>query len=83
MEKKLTDNEYTTRLLEIRVKVNELLDDLGVTYDTAPEMLEKVLNNAMNGDLLTTSGGMVKTAKIIVCNFHAVEWWRNSNPKYI
>ena len=57
--------EYKTRLLEIRVKVNELLDDIGATHSTEPELLEKVLNIAMNGDLTNTKEGKIKTEKII------------------
>lgn len=57
--------EYKTRLLEIRRKVNELLDDIGATYSTEPELLEKVLNIAMNGDLTNTQGDKIKTEKII------------------
>lgn len=33
--------EYTKRLLEIRRKVNELLDDIGTTYSTAPADLDR------------------------------------------
>lgn len=57
--------EYKTRLLEIRIKVNELLDDMGATYSQKPELLEKVLNIAMNGDLTNTKEGKIKTEKII------------------
>lgn len=57
--------EYKTRLLEIRIKVNELLDDMCATYSEKPELLEKVLNIAMNGDLTNTQGDKIKTEKII------------------
>lgn len=57
--------EYKTKLLEIRVKVNELLDDMCATYSEKPELLEKVLNIAMNGDLTNTQGDKIKTEKII------------------
>ena len=57
--------EYKTRLLEIRVKVNELLDDMCATYSEKPELLEKVLNIAINGDLTNTQGDKIKTEKII------------------
>lgn len=70
----MTDKEYAKRLLEIRVKVNELIDDLGVTYDTQREMLERVLNAAMNGDLTDIKDGKVKTHKVIfVSDFHSVQ----------
>lgn len=61
----MTDKEYAARLLEIRVKVNTLLDDMGATYDNKAEMLEKVLNVAMNGDLSKVKAGKVKTSKFI------------------
>jgi hypothetical protein len=61
----MTDKEYAARLLEIRVKVNTLLDDMGATYSTRVEMLEKVLNVAMNGDLSKVKAGKVKTSKFI------------------
>ena len=61
----MTDKEYAARLLEIRVKVNTLLDDMGATYDNHVEMLEKVLNVAMNGDLSKVKAGKVKTGKFI------------------
>lgn len=72
----MTMEEYKDRLLEIRVKVNSLLDNMGVKYSDAPEMLEKVLNIAMNGDLSDIKNGKVKTQKIIsVSDYHASDYW--------
>jgi len=72
----MSNEEYKRRLLEIRVKVNSLLDDMGVGYSEAPEMLEKVLNIAMNGDLSDIKRGKVKTQKIIsVSNYHSKDYW--------
>lgn len=63
--------EYTKRLLEIRRKVNELLDDIGTTYSTAPADLERLLNIAMNGWLDDTNGDKIKAEKIItVTDYH-------------
>lgn len=68
--------EYKNRLIEIRCKVNQLIDDIGGTYSNAPEMLEKVLNIAMNGDFESVEDGKIKTNKIItVSNFRAHESW--------
>ena len=72
-------DEYKDRLMEIRVKVNTLLDDIGATYSTQPEMLEKILNIAMNGDFDDVKDGKVKTSKIIsVIDFHKHEYWENT-----
>ena len=80
----MTNEEYIARLSEIRVKVNELCDDLGATYSTAPEMLERVLNIAMNGDLFDIKRGKVKTQKIItVCDYRAPGWLLNNKPEYM
>lgn len=57
--------EYTKRLLEIRRKVNELLDDIGTTYSTAPADLERLLNIALDGQFDDIQGDRIKTAKII------------------
>ena len=63
-------------MIEIRYKVNELIDDLGGTYKNAPEMLETVLNVAMNGDFTDVKQGKVKTHKIItVSDFNRKEHW--------
>ena len=70
--------EYKTKLLEIRVKVNELLDDMCATYSEKPELLEKVLNIAMNGDLTNTQGDKIKTEKII-----SVRENTGKQPEYI
>lgn len=70
--------EYKTRLLEIRIKVNELLDDMCATYSEKPELLEKVLNIAMNGDLTNTQGNKIKTEKII-----SVRENTGKQPEYI
>lgn len=70
--------EYKTRLLEIRIKVNELLDDMCATYSEKPELLEKVLNIAMNGDLTNTQGDKIKTEKII-----SVRENTGKQPEYI
>lgn len=61
----MTHEEYISRLCEIRIKVNTLLDDLGVTYDETPEELERILNIAINGDLTDVKKGKIKTHKII------------------
>ena len=80
----MTKEEYKTRLLEIRVKVNELCDDLGATYSTAPEILERVLNVAMNGDLSDIKRGKVNTRKIIsVCNYRALDHLLNNKSEYM
>jgi hypothetical protein len=72
--------EYTKRLLEIRRKVNELLDDIGTTYSTAPADLERLLNIAMNGWLDDTNGDKIKTTKLIT-----VKDWTKSHikPEYM
>ena len=51
-EDNMTFEEYRNRMIEIRRMVNSLIDDMGGTYCNAPEMLEKVLNIAMNGDYI-------------------------------
>ena len=63
----MTYKELENRMIEIRRAVNRLCDDLGSTYDTAPEMLEKVLNVALNGDFCHygNKGGAVFTHNII------------------
>lgn len=61
----MTFEEYRNRMIEIRRMVNSLIDDMGGTYCNAPEMLEKVLNIAMNGDFGSVKGGKVKTDRII------------------
>lgn len=72
--------EYKSRLLEIRVKVNELCDDLGSTYSTSAEVLERVLNVAMNGNFEEVKGDKVQTHKIItITDFR--NW--NKKPEYI
>lgn len=67
MEAKLTIGieEYVKRLCEIRISVNTLLDDLGVTYDETPQELERILNIAMNGDFADVKNGKIRTGKII------------------
>ena len=72
----MTFEEYKNRLMEIRCKVNELIDDMGGTYSTDSTMLEKVLNIAMNGDFEDIKDGKVKTHKIItVSNYRSRESW--------
>ena len=72
--------EYTKRLLEIRRKVNELLDDIGTTYSTAPADLERLLNIAMNGWLDDTNGDKIKAEKIIT----VTDYRRNRiKPEYM
>ena len=73
----MSNEEYKNRLMKIRVEVNTFLDDLGVKYSEAPEMLEKVLNVAMNGDFCDEKNGKIKTAKIIsVSNYRAPEHFK-------
>jgi len=73
----MSNEEYRNRLMKIRIEVNTLLDDLGVKYSDAPEMLEKVLNIAMNGDFCDEKNGKIKTAKIIsVSNYRAPEHFK-------
>lgn len=57
--------EYIKRLCDIRISVNSLLDDLGVTYSEIPQELERILNIAMNGDLTDVKDGKILTGKII------------------
>ena len=61
----MTNKEYADRLMGIRIAVNELCDDLGATYETRREILEKVLNNALFGDLSRVKRGKVPTDKAI------------------
>lgn len=74
--------EYTKRLVEIRRKVNELLDDIGTTYSTAPADLERLLNIAMNGWFDDTNGDKIKPTKLIT-----VKDWTKSyiepKPEYM
>ena len=44
--------QYQNELLNIRVAVNELSDNLGVTYNTRLDVIVDILNEALNGDLL-------------------------------
>ena len=72
--------EYKTRLLNIRLAVYSLLDDMETPYSEKPEMLEKVLNIALNGDLTATKEGKIKTEKIIsVMDYHKTR----NQPEYI
>lgn len=73
--------EYTKRLVEIRRKVNELLDDIGTTYSTAPADLERLLNIAMNGWLDDTNGDKIKTTKLITVK----DWTKKDyiKPEYM
>ena len=58
--------EYQKKLMDIRKAINTLIDDIGGTYNNAPEMLEKVLNVALNGDIYGyTKGKKILTRKII------------------
>ena len=72
----MTFEEYKNRLIDIRCKVNDLIDDMGGTYSTAPAMLERVLNIAMNGNFEDVKGDKVKTHKIItVSDFRNRDNW--------
>lgn len=72
----MTLEEYKNRIMEIRILVNKLSDDIGVTWETCPAVLEKILNDAMNAD--TTRAGYISTKKIInVVDFrsdHSGKW---------
>ena len=69
----MTKKEYSSRLCDIRILVNELCNDLGSTYNTAGIVLEKVLNDAMNGDLERIKPKDKKTRKIIsIVNFRDI-----------
>ena len=80
----MTNEEYKKRLIEIRCAVNSLCDDLGSTYSTSAEVLERVLNVAMNGDLSDIKRGKVKTKKIIsVTDYRSREYWLVEKPVYM
>lgn len=80
----MTFDEYRNRMIGIREDINRLLDDLGVTYSTAPEMLEKVLNVALNGDFFEKKGSGVMTHKIIsVSNWLELGAILNGKYEYI
>ena len=61
----MTHEDYISRLCEIRINVNTLLNDLGVSYNETPQELERILNIVMNGDLTNVKDGKIKTRKII------------------
>ena len=80
----MTNEEYKKRLLEIRRAVHSLCDDLGSTYSTSAEVLERVLNVAMNGDLSDIKRGKVKTKKIMsVTEYRSREYWLVEKPVYM
>ena len=45
-------SEYSARVLEIRRLINTLADDMGATYSTRLQHWDKVVNDALNGDLV-------------------------------
>ena len=67
----MTKEEYGERLASIRYSVNQLVTDLGATYSTEPNVLEKVLNDAMNGALFEIEPDDKKTKKMLtVTDYH-------------
>lgn len=67
----MTKEEYGERLASIRYSVNQLVMDLGATYMTEPKVLEKVLNDAMNGALFEIEPDDKKTKKMLtVTDYH-------------
>lgn len=59
----MTINEYREHAIKLRVAINELCHKVGKTCYTSPKLLEKVLNDIMNGDF--TTDGQITTSKII------------------
>lgn len=43
--------EYKAKVVEIRILINSLADEMGSTYDTHPIYLTKIINDAVNGNL--------------------------------
>ena len=69
--------EYKSRLLNIRQQINALAMDMGSTYSTHNEVIERILNIAMNGDFTDIQGDKVKTEKFITVSKTM------SQPEYI
>lgn len=44
-------SEYSDRVLQIRRLINTLADDMGATYSTRLQHWDKIVNDALNGDL--------------------------------
>lgn len=47
----MKNQEYTTRVCEIRKQINTLASDMGATHSGFIGYLEKIINDAVNGDL--------------------------------
>lgn len=57
----MTNEEYSSKLSKIRQALNQLLDDLQTPYSKEPTMLEKIINESLNGDLETVNPYEVST----------------------
>ena len=73
----MTTKEYTARLLEIRIKVNELMDDMCITRNNnGPAGLERILNLALMGDLTHEKRGkFLATPAIKVADYTSTDYW--------
>lgn len=76
----MTAKEYREKCYDIRVLINQLVDDLGATYNTSPAILEKVINDALNGDLLTVSPKKKNNTRKIatIKDYHTIDYWHNN-----
>ena len=79
----MTVKEYRKRCLELRRIINIFMDDIGATCDNSPAFLDKLLNDALNGDIETLDPKKEgNTRKILdVDNYRSLEHW--NNPRYI
>ena len=75
--------EYRKRCLELRRIINIFMDDMGATCDNSPALLDKLLNDSLNGDIETLDPKKEgNTRKILdVDNYRSMEHW--NTPRYI